>query len=293
MLYVKKSIGEKAFDIVNVTLLILLCLGTLYPFMFVISRSLMSDTERALRPFALFPKEIDLEAYRFILGTKSLLFRAYQITLFRTIVGTLLSLLVESMFAYVIAKKTYPLRKPLTVMIAFTLWFSGGLIPTFLLVRSVGLFNTVWVYIVPKLMVAWNILIMRNFFAQIPDSLEESAKMDGANEAAILFRIVIPLSTAVLATMSLFHAVWHWNEWFSAVIYVNNSRLWPVQVVLRGILDSARQNDLLDELNPSDKPPTVSVQMAMIVVVAFPIMVFYPFIQKHFTKGILIGSIKG
>ena len=293
MLYVKKSIGEKAFDIVNVTLLILLCLGTLYPFMFVISRSLMSDTERALRPFALFPKEIDLEAYRFILGTKSLLFRAYQITLFRTIVGTLLSLLVESMFAYVIAKKTYPLRKPLTVMIAFTLWFSGGLIPTFLLVRSVGLFNTVWVYIVPKLMVAWNILIMRNFFAQIPDSLEESAKMDGANEAAILFRILIPLSTAVLATMSLFHAVWHWNEWFSAVIYVNNSRLWPVQVVLRGILDSARQNDLLDELNPSDKPPTVSVQMAMIVVVAFPIMVFYPFIQKHFTKGILIGSIKG
>ena len=293
MLYIKKTIGEKIFDVVNVTLLILLCLATLYPFFYVISRSLMSDTERALRPFGLIPKTIDLTAYKFILGKKSLLFTAYQITIFRTVVGTALSLLIESMFAYVIAKKTYPLRKPLTIMIAITLWFSGGLIPTFLLVRSLGLFNSVWVFIFPKLMVAWNILIMRNFFAQIPDSLEESAKIDGANEATILFRIVLPLSTAGLATMSLFHAVWHWNEWFSAIIYVNNSRLWPVQVVLRRILDSARQVDILDELNPEDQPPTVSVQMAMIVVVAFPIMFVYPFIQKYFTKGILIGSIKG
>ena len=117
--------------------------------------------------------------------------------------------------------------------------------------------------------------------------------MDGANEVVILFRIVLPLSTAAIATMALFHAVWHWNEWFTAVIYVNNSRLWPVQVVLRRILDSARQTDLLDQVNPDYQPPTVSVQMATIVVVAFPIIVVYPFIQKYFTKGILIGSIKG
>ncbi len=293
MLYIRKSAGERLFDIANSTLLILLCLATLYPFLFVISRSLMSDTERAVRPFALIPQRIDLEAYKFILSSKSLLFRAYQITIFRTIAGTALSLLVESMFAYVISKKSYPLRGPLTAMIAFTLWFSGGLIPSFLLVRSLGILNTVWVYIFPRLMVAWNILIMRNFFAQLPDSLEESAKMDGANEVVILFRIVLPLSTAAIATMALFHAVYHWNEWFTAVIYVNNSRIWPVQVVLRRILDSARQIDLLDQVNPDYQPPTVSVQMATIVVVAFPIIVVYPFIQKYFTKGILIGSIKG
>jgi ABC-type glycerol-3-phosphate transport system permease component len=178
-------------------------------------------------------------------------------------------------------------------MIAFTMWFGGGLIPSFLLIRSLGLVNSVWVYIIPRLMSAWNILIMRNFFAQVPESLEESARMDGANDAVILFRVVVPLSTAVLATMGLFHAVSHWNEWFSALIYVNDHKKWPVMLVLRQILNEARQTDILDDINPEYKPPTLSVQMATTVVVAFPIIVVYPFIQKHFTKGIMIGSIKG
>ncbi len=293
MLYIRKSRGEAAFDIVNALLLLLLCAATLYPFFYVVSRSLMSDEERAERPFALVPHRIDPAGYLFIFSKKSLLYTAYGITIFRTVVGTLLAVLIEAMFAYVIAKRSYPPRVFLTAMIAFTMWFGGGLIPTFLLIRSLGLVNSVWVYIIPRLMSAWNILIMRNFFAQVPESLEESARIDGANDALILFRIVLPLSTAVLATMGLFHAVSHWNEWFSALIYVNDHRKWPVMLVLRQILNEARQTDILDDINPEYKPPTLSVQMATTVVVAFPIIAVYPFIQKYFTKGIMIGSIKG
>jgi putative aldouronate transport system permease protein len=293
MLYLRRSRGESAFDVLNTVLLLLLCAATLYPFLYVISRSLMSDEERAERPFGLVPHRIDPSGYVFIFSKKSLLYTAYGVTIFRTVVGTVLAVLIEAMFAYVIAKRSYPPRVALTAMIAFTMWFGGGLIPSFLLIRSLGLVNSVWVYIIPRLMSAWNILIMRNFFAQVPESLEESARMDGANDAVILFRIVVPLSTAVLATMGLFHAVSHWNEWFSALIYVNDHKKWPVMLVLRQILNEARQTDILDDINPEYKPPTLSVQMATTVVVAFPIIVVYPFIQKHFTKGIMIGSIKG
>lgn len=290
---IRKSRGEVLFDITNSIILISLCVATLYPFLYVASRSVMTDAERAVRPFALIPNTIDLSGYIFILGSHSLLIGGYQVTLFRTVVGTLLSLLIESMFAYGISKKDYPLRIPLTMMIACTLWFHGGLIPSFLLNRSLGLLNSIWVYVIPGLMSAWNILIMRNFFAQIPDSLEESAKIDGASDIVVFFKIVIPLSGAVLATMGLFHAVHHWNEWFSAIVYVNDRKKWPVQVILRQILDAARQVDLLSDINPDYKPPTTTVQMATIVVVAFPIIAVYPFIQKHFTKGVMVGSIKG
>jgi putative aldouronate transport system permease protein len=242
---IKKTRGEIAFDAANVMFLLLLCAANLYPFLYVISRSVMTDAERALRPFAIVPNIIDWSGYKFILSSHSLLISGYKITLFRTIIGTFLSLLIESMFAYAISKKSYPLRIPLTMMISFTLWFDGGLIPSFLLNKSLGLLNSIWVYIVPRLMSAWYILIMRNFFAQIPDSLEESAKIDGASDISVYFRIILPLSGAVLATIGLFHAVNHWNEWFSAIVYINDKKKWPVQVVLRQILNAARQVDIL------------------------------------------------
>lgn len=290
---IKRTRGEVVFDTANAMILLLLCAVTLYPFLYVISRSVMTDAERALRPLAIIPRTIDLSGYKFILGRHSLLITGYQVTIFRTIVGTFLSLLVEGMFAYGIAKKDYPLRIPLTMMIAFTLWFDGGLIPKFLLIKSLGLINSVWVYVIPSLMSAWNILIMRNFFAQIPASLEESAKIDGASDITVFFKIILPLSGAVLATIGLFHAVYHWNEWFSAIVYMADKKKWPAQTVLRQILDAARQSDVLEDINPEYKPPTVTVQMATIVIVAFPIIAVYPFIQKHFTKGVMLGSIKG
>jgi putative aldouronate transport system permease protein len=290
---IKRSKGDVAFDTINLLIMLFVCFATLYPLLYVVGRSLMPDAERALRPLAIFPQTVDFEAYKYILGKGSLMFNAYKVTMFRTIVGTFLSLLVEAMFAYVISKKKYPLSKFLTIMIAFTMWFQGGLIPTFLLIRTVHLMNSVWVYIIPSLMSAWYVFIMRNFFQQIPASLEESARIDGANEALVFFKIIIPLSKPVLATIGLFHAVTHWNEWFSAVMYVNDRTKWPAQNILRQILATAMQSEMLDEGVIAIAPPAVSVQMATVVVVTLPILLVYPFIQKYFSKGMMIGSIKG
>ncbi len=289
----RKTFGEKAFDAINLTFLIFLCAVMLYPILFVCGQSLMSDAERAINPLSIFPKELDLSGYRYILGKGSLLLSGYQITLFRTIIGTILSLLVESMMAYVLAKESYPLRKQITMLIVFTMWFSGGLIPSFLLLKSLGFFNSIWVFIFPRLASAWNILILRNFFAQIPESLEEAARIDGANEITVLFRVILPLSLPALATVGLFHVVYHWNEWFTGIIYITDTHRMPVMVILRRIIAEANQTNILDFSSPEYAPPTVSIQMATIVMVAFPIIAAYPFFQKYFTEGMLIGAVKG
>ncbi|MCI3920742.1 carbohydrate ABC transporter permease [Paenibacillus sp. TRM 82003] len=290
----KPTRGEKIFDAFNVVFLILLCALMLYPMLYVLSHSLMSDTERATHPFTILPTELNFEGYVFILSQGSVLLNAFLVTFFRTIAGTMLSLLVECMFAYAISRRGYPLAVPLTMMIAFTMWFQGGLIPTFLLLKSLGFVNSIWVFIIPKLMNVWYILLLRNFFAQIPNELNESARMDGANEVGILFRIILPLSTAVLATIALFHIVYHWNEWFTGIIYVTDQYKQPAMVILRQILSQANAaNMYAEDLGGDYTPPTVTIQMATIVVVSFPIIVAYPFFQKYFTKGIMVGAIKG
>lgn len=289
----KRTKEDLPFIIVNGIILLTICIITLYPLLYVVGRSVMTDAERALRPLALFPRTLDWEAYKYILGNGSLIYNGYKITLYRTIVGSGFGLLVEAMFAYAISRKNYPYRKALTIMIAFTLWFQSGLIPNFLLIKSLGLMNTTWVYLFPRLMTAWNILLLRNFFAQVPAELEESARLDGANDVQIFFRIILPLSMPVLATVGLFHAVYHWNEWFTAVLYVHDKAKWPVQVILRQILATATQNDVLEDSMVAVAPPAVSVQMAMVVIVTIPILAVYPFVQKHFTKGVMVGSIKG
>jgi len=291
---IKKSKGEKVFDFINANVLILLCITMIYPFLYVISRSLMTDAERIARPFALIPLDVSLEGYAYILSSNFILPNSFKITLFRTILGTIISLTLESMFAYAISKKYYPLRNPLTLMIAFTMWFGGGLIPNFILIKSLGFMNSIWVYIIPKAMSVWNIFLLRNFFAQIPDSIEESAKIDGANEVSILFRLILPLSKAALSTIALFHIVGHWNEWFTGILYVTDKFKQPAMVILRQIMTSADAMSMnIEGAGSSYTPPAFAVQMATIVVVAFPIIVTYPFFQKYFAKGMLVGSIKG
>jgi putative aldouronate transport system permease protein len=293
VMVLKRSFGEKFFDAANLAFMAVLCSAMMYPLLYVISRSVMTDAQRALHPFSIIPTEFDFHGYAFILSSGSLLISGFKVTLFRTIVGTALSLLIECMFAYAISKKEYPLAVPLTMMIAFTMWFSGGLIPSFLLLKSLGFLNSIWVYVIPKLMVVWNILLLRNFFAQIPGELDESAKMDGASEVQILFLIIIPLSTAALSTIGLFHIVYHWNEWFSGIIYVTDKDKLPAMVILRQILDQANAMEMYQGGVDTVRPPTIAVQMASIVVVTFPIIAVYPFFQKYFTKGMLVGAIKG
>jgi putative aldouronate transport system permease protein len=202
--------------------------------------------------------------------------------------------LVEAMFGYSLSRKDLPFRNFFTLMVAITMWFNGGLIPTFLVVRTVGLYDSFWALILPKLMIPFNIFIFRSFFSQIPAGLKESARIDGANELQVFWKVILPLSKAVIATLALFHVVTYWNEWFTGVIYIKTDTKLPVQVVLRQILDQAEFAELFpEEIGPDFTPPARMVQMAMIVIVTFPIVVAYPFFQKYFVKGMMVGSIKG
>jgi putative aldouronate transport system permease protein len=253
----------------------------------------MTEGERAVRPYALIPlRGVTLEGYTYILGSESKILAGFRVTIFRTVVGTVLRVVGEAMFAYALSRKYYPLRGVLTVMVAITLWFGGGMIPTFLVVRGVGLYNSIWVYVIVPLMEAWGIIIMRTFFSQLPESLEESAKLDGANDVTVLFRIVLPVSTAVLATMALFSVVYHWNEWFMGIIYASDPNKQPAMVMLYQTLRQAARS-IQDATWSQKAPPTLSIRMALIVVTAFPVVVSYPFFQRYFVKGMLIGSIKG
>ena len=179
-------------------------------------------------------------------------------------------------------------------MIVFTMWFSGGLIPSFLLNKQLGLLNNFWVYILPSLVNPFNMIIMRNFFMQIPDALEESSKLDGANDLVVFFRIYLPLSTASIATIALFYAVFHWNMWFDSMLYMNKKTMWTMQYTLRQLIESATVSDIATVGTAMDNiPPAETVRMATIVVATVPILCVYPFVQKYFVKGMLVGAIKG
>ena len=291
---IRETKGDQTFLIFIHILMVIICFLMLYPIFFVLGRSFMSEVERAVRPLALIPKDISLTAYEFIFMRGSYIANAYKITIIRTVVGSLSSLFFSTLFAYVLSRREYPLKTPLTLMVIFTMWFNGGLIPTFLLVRALGLTNNFLVYILPGLISAWNMLILRNFIMAIPDTIFESARIDGAHDWTIFIRIVLPLSTAALATIGLFYAVSQWNAWFDAMIYNSRRELWPMQLFLREIVRNAQAIALTDgSMLPDLLPPAESVQMATIVVATVPILCLYPFLQKYFVKGVMVGSLKG
>lgn len=286
--------GEKVFLVINNILMVLLCCIMVYPVLFVVGRSVTPDMERALHPMRLIPSTFDWTGYKFILSSGSNIINSYTTTIMRTLIGTSLNIVFTTLLAYPLSKKYYPPRKVLTSLIVFTMWFSGGLIPSFLLNKSLGLLNNFWVYILPGLVNAFNLVIMRNFFMQIPDSLEESAKLDGANDLRVFFSIYLPLSTASLATITLFYAVYHWNMWFDSMLYMNKKEMWTMQYTLRQLIDSATVTDLATVGTAMDNiPPAETVRMATIVVATVPILCVYPFLQKYFVKGMLVGSVKG
>ena len=287
--------GDKFFLIINAALMVLLCAIILYPVLFVIGRSFMLDAERAVSGLRFIPYHPSLDAYKYIFMRGSYVIRAYGNTIARTILGTALDLVFTIVFAYVLAQRRYPLHKPLTMMVVFTMWFSGGLVPNYMLIRLLHLNNSLWVYILPTLISAWNMLILRNFFMEIPAGLIESATIDGANDLQILTRVVIPTSGAAIATIGLFYAVTHWNSWFDGVMYVTDRKLWTMQVFLREIIRSAQVVDLVEPEAASRAaiPQAEMVQMATIVITALPIVCVYPFVQKYFVKGVMVGSIKG
>jgi ABC-type sugar transport system, permease component len=238
--------------------------------------------------FILIPRSITFDAYRKLL-TESNVPQAFGITTFITVVGTLLNLAVTSLMAYPLSRKQLPGRNLFLMLIVFTLLFSGGIIPTYLVVKSLGLLDSVWSMILPNMVWSFNVLIMKSFYETLPEELFESARMDGAKEFRILARIVLPLSVPVSLTIGLFYAVGHWNEFFQAIMYVTDRELFPLQVIVREILIQTQQP--LE--NAENMTPTETLQMASVILASLPIIVVYPFLQKHFTKGMLLGSVKG
>ena len=287
-----RTLGSRLFGAVNFTLLAIIALLTVLPFVHVVAGSFTTSAEMAANKFVLFPKVWSYEAYRFIFSTNTL-FRAMGVSICVTVIGTLFSMLITSMMAYGLARRDLDGRRIFMFLIVFTMLFHGGLIPTFLVVKEIGLVDTYAALVLPLAISAFNMIILRNFFQNIPDGLEESAKIDGCNDMGIFFRIVLPLSMPAIATVSLFYAVTYWNTYLSAILYLNDSKMWPIQVLLRQIVVLASGFDYDSSLDGAVPPPDQAVKMAVIVVATVPILAVYPFLQKHFAKGALVGSIKG
>jgi putative aldouronate transport system permease protein len=288
-----KSIGSRIFDIVNYTLLAIIALVTFLPFIHVIAGSFTTVTELAQKQFVLIPTIWSLDAYRYIFSTNTI-FVALGTSIGVTGLGTLFSMFLTALMAYGLSRRDLDGRAGIMFMVVFTMLFSGGMIPTFLVVKEMGLIDTYAALIVPTAINAFNLIIMRNFFQNLPEGLEESAKIDGATDWGILFRIVIPLSMPAIATISLFYAVTYWNTYMTAILYLNDAGKWPIQVILRQIVILA--SGLTADTSGMDdfvRPPEQTVKMAVIVVATLPILLVYPFLQKHFAKGALLGSIKG
>ncbi|HJA91115.1 MAG TPA: carbohydrate ABC transporter permease [Candidatus Jeotgalibaca merdavium] len=285
------SKGEKAFDIVNIIFLTIFSLLCLVPFINILATSFATPAEITTRTFILFPRTFSLDAYRYILSTPTI-FKSIGVSLFVTIVGTFISMVLTSFMAYALSRRYLHGRSFVNFLVVFTMLFSGGMIPTFLVVNNLGLIDSIWSLILPGAVSAYNMIIMRNFFQGIPDSLEESAKMDGCTDLGVFFRIILPLSLPSIATISLFYAVNYWNTYQSAILYINDSSKWPVQVLLRQIvLVSSGLN--ADASVVDVVPPAQSVKMAVIIIATLPMLIAYPFVQKYFVKGAMVGSVKG
>lgn len=292
---IRKSKGEVIFDMLIVLFMLLMIVITLYPFWYVITCS-FSDSNYLIgdKGLMLLPKGFSLSAYQSVLKNPNIAV-GYRNTLFIVVVGTTVNVFMSSLAAFVLTRRQFAIKKVMMGMIIITMYFGGGLVPTYLVVyKYLGLGNTLWALILPGAINTYNMIIMKTNFASIPSSIEESAQIDGANEIVLLFRIVLPLSIPIIAVMVLFYGVAHWNSWFNAMIYIRKPALYPLQLRLREILLINDTSTMTSGSNASDKYNIgESIKYATIMVATVPILVVYPFIQKYFVKGMMIGAVKG
>lgn len=293
------SLGDKIMIITIYVLLTLLAFSALYPFWNAIAVSFNQGVDTAKGGITFWPREFTLENYKIILDDERL-GNGFFISISRTIIGTATSILMTAILAFGMTRSYLIGRNFYMVFFVFTMYFAGGLIPTYLLIRSLGLMNSFWVFIIPSLVSVWNMIIFRTFFRGLPAGLEESASIDGCSNWGMFFRIILPLSGPVIATLSLFTAVGHWNDWFLPSIYITTESLLPIQTILRQTLNAnivTNSNAILDSasvmlMNRSKQITSKSLTMAMMIVATLPIVLVYPFVQKYFVKGVLVGSLK-
>ncbi|MEJ8302765.1 carbohydrate ABC transporter permease [Saccharibacillus sacchari] len=286
--------GGRVFDVFNVVLLGILGIVTVLPFLYIVGNSFATEAEITGRSFFLIPKEFSFSAYEYIFSS-STIFRSIGVSIFVTVAGTLINLFFTMTMAYPLSRSDFWGRSTLMNIVIFSMLFSGGMIPTYLVVRSLGLIDSYWALMLPGAISAFNLIVVKNFFQQMPAGLEEAARIDGCTDLGVLWRIVLPLSKPVIATFALFYAVGHWNNFFSALLYINDSDKWPLQIMLRQIvlLSQGTVGDMANMDPNFVQPPEQSIKMAVIVVGTIPILLVYPFLQKHFAKGVMLGSIKG
>lgn len=288
----KKTFGEKVFDAFVYLLLSLLMIATFYPLYYIFVASLSSVSEIAKHgTFMLFPKGFTLETYKAVFQNEMIL-TGLRNTIFYVILGTAINMILTIFAAYGLSRKWLKGRKIIMFGIVLTMFFSGGLIPSFMVVQNLGLYNTIWALLLPGAMSAWNLIMMRTYFMGLPVSLEESARIDGANDFQILFKVILPTAKPILAVMVLFYAVGHWNSWFSASIYLQNRELYPLQLILREILIQGRVADFGGNSANVTHQVAKNLKYATIIVSTIPILLVYPFIQKYFVKGVMLGSLK-
>jgi putative aldouronate transport system permease protein len=272
--------------------LLVFCAVVIIPFVGVISTSVAPNKQiNESGGLVLFPESVSFAAYQSLFAG-GVVTQALFISVFVTVIGTALSLTVSCLLAYALARPSFTAGRPILLVILFSMLFSPGIIPTYLVVKGAGLLDSIWALIVPTMVSAFNVIVLRAFFMNLPNEITESARIDGAGELKTFSYIVLPLSKAVLSVIGLFYAVAYWNAFFSALLYLNDSKLWPLQLVLRTYVINDTQLGSA-ELGTELLPPQASIQMAILVVSIVPILIIYPFLQRHFAKGVLTGAVKG
>lgn len=290
----KRTWSDKLVDSLNYIFLTLIAGLMLLPFIHIFSVSFSSLQDVLLKDFILWPTNWAVDSYKAIFASNHFI-RSIFVTIYITVIGTAVSLILTSTMAYGLTRNVLGQRFILLLVI-FTILFNAGMIPVYLVVKATGLMNTIWALIIPSAISSFNLIVIRQFFLSIPSELNEAALIDGANELRSFWSIILPLSKPALATFGLFYAVGHWNKYFEGILYLNDAAKWPIQVVLRQIVIMNEATSTLGAdvmLQLENPPPPATIQMAAILIATLPILVVYPFLQKHFAKGVMIGSVKG
>lgn len=289
---IRTSRGYRVFQVVNTVILLGVIVVTLYPIINIVARSFSSDGYIRSGKVSLWPRGFNVTTYKAVM-TNSMFWTDYKNTVFYTVVATVVAMFLTTCYAYVLSKKDLRGRGVLVGVAVFTMFFSGGLIPNYVLVTTLGLKNSVWAIALPNAISVFNLLVMKAFFEGLPQELEEAAAIDGLNTYGTLWRVVLPLSKAVLATMVLFYAVSFWNSWFTAFLYMDHSDLMPVTVYLRNLIAGATNGTSVGFSESDATAVGANIQAVTIVLTTLPILAVYPFVQRYFVSGITLGAVKG
>lgn len=291
---IRYGASDKAFDITNYILLAIISFLMLYPFIYTLSMSISNPIYAVQNVIKLLPKGFSIESYKLVFRDSEV-WESYYNTLWYTGVGTLINVFFTVLSAYPLSKKRFFLRNTLMIYVAITMFFSGGLIPGFILISQLGLYGTRWAIVLPGAISAWNLILARTFFEGIPESLDEAAFIDGATHTRTLISIYLPLSMPIIAVLTLFYAVGHWNSYFSALLYLPDKALHPMQLYLRKVLTLGNTDTIGSQMAIGFERSLATMQLkyTVVIVTILPIICVYPFLQKYFVKGVMIGAIKG